>query len=421
MHHQSNGEKVIRSNIVQIIATYIIGISCLGFGAWQIIRAWGNTSNSLLPTIAIIGIGLYLLGDALMAVDEIILKPEKIIIVGNFSEKELTHKQIRDITLSSMRQYRTGFRSKIVKLVVIHPVSGGSISLTRRLGRPELLHETLMNWWEGPISPEQKKPLFSEYKESGESKSMLHDAEPSTISHYINTWDQENKNQESNIPNILIPANEKVLDYLKSVNVFHAMITPYSYDKVNDNRVHSDYSGVFIDKASSLPQNCKYVVYGFPALVHPETGVIFGFAMGMGNSYRLPEKIAEELQAHRDMELSRVRRKKVKKTSSDDFMANYSPPPLESNWWLNGMSFTGNLLRKCYEYYGRGQYNGAGIHLNVNEDLEKTPPPPPFYEAWLDRVFFLLIIVVGLLIVVFINYAMDNFKISDVIDLFKNR
>lgn len=150
MNHQSKGDKVIRSNIIQIIAAYLIGISCSAFGVWQIIRAWGNTSNSLLPNIAIIGIGLYLIGDALMAIDEIILKPEKMIIVGNFSERELTHKQIRNITLSSMRQYRSRFRSKIVRLVVIHPVSGSPIYLTRRLGHPEFLHETLMSWWQGP-------------------------------------------------------------------------------------------------------------------------------------------------------------------------------------------------------------------------------------------------------------------------------
>ena len=150
MNYQPKGEKVIKSSIAKSLAAYIIGLSCLLFGAWQIISAWGNTFAFLLPDLAIIGIGLYVIGNTLMAVDGIILKSDKIIIVGNFSEKELTHKQIRNITLSSMRQYRSRFRTKVIKLVVIHPVSGGSITLNNRLGHPEFLYNTLMTWWEGP-------------------------------------------------------------------------------------------------------------------------------------------------------------------------------------------------------------------------------------------------------------------------------
>ncbi len=145
MNHQSKGEKVIKSNIVKIIAAYIIGISCLLFGVWQIIGAWGNASYSILPDLAIMGIGLYLIGNTMMAVDEIILKPEKIIIIGNFSERELTHKQIRSITLSSV--YLRGVKAKIV---TINPISSGSIIFTNRLGNPELLYNTLLTWWEGP-------------------------------------------------------------------------------------------------------------------------------------------------------------------------------------------------------------------------------------------------------------------------------
>lgn len=146
MNHQFKGEKVIKSSIIKSVAAYIIGLSCLLYGAWQIISTWGNVFDSLLPQLAIIGIGLYLIGNTMMAVDEIILKPDKIIIVGNFSEKELIHKQIRDITLSSLN-LRWGVKGKIV---IIAPVSSGSIVLTNRLGNPEFLYDTLMMWWEGP-------------------------------------------------------------------------------------------------------------------------------------------------------------------------------------------------------------------------------------------------------------------------------
>lgn len=259
---------------------------------------------------------------------------------------------------------------------------------------------------------------FSEYKETSKSKSVLYDEEPPKNTTYY--ADEENKNKENYIPNILIPENEKVIARLKSFNVFHAMILPLSSGKINNDRLHPDFWDEFISKASDLPPDSKYVVYGFPALIHPETGVIFGYAVSMSNTYRLPETIAQELQAYWEKELSRVRRKKMNKNSGDEPGVSYSPPPLESNW-VDSLSFTKNLLRKCYDYYGREQYKSRIVHLNVDEDLKKPPPPPPFYEAWLDRVFFLLILVVGFLIVLFINYAMDNFKISDVIDLFKNR
>ncbi len=146
MNHQPKGEKVIKSSIVKTVASYIIGISCVLFGAWEIISTWGNVSDSLLPELGIIGIGVYLIGNTLMAVDEIILKPEKIIIVGIFSEKELAHKQIRNIDLSSV-SLRWGVRAKIV---VLYPVSGSSIILTNRFGDLEFLYNTLMTWWEGP-------------------------------------------------------------------------------------------------------------------------------------------------------------------------------------------------------------------------------------------------------------------------------
>lgn len=45
----------------------------------------------------------------------------------------------------------------------------------------------------------------------------------------------------------------------------------------------------------ALPEDCRYAVYGWPALVHPRSGVIFGFAQG-AHTYglRLPEALAEE-------------------------------------------------------------------------------------------------------------------------------
>lgn len=222
------------------------------------------------------------------------------------------------------------------------------------------------------------------------------------------------------IPNILIQENEKVIAHLKSINVFHAMILPLSSGKINNDRLHPDYGDEIIRKASNLPPDSKYVIYGFPALVQPETGVIFGYAVSMSNTYRLPETIAQELQAHREKERSRARRKKIKKFSGDEPLASYSPPLLESNW-VDSLSFTSNLLRKCYDYYGREQSQRMVIHLNVDEDLEKAPPPPSFLDNMADRLFFPAILVLGLILVLIGVYFINNLEIRDVINLFKDR
>lgn len=46
---------------------------------------------------------------------------------------------------------------------------------------------------------------------------------------------------------------------------------------------------VFDVLGSDLPETCRWVVYGYPVLVHPETGVIFAFGIGSdGVALRLP-------------------------------------------------------------------------------------------------------------------------------------
>jgi hypothetical protein len=152
-------EKVIKSNIFQAIAAYIIGISFLLFGIFLTVKALEgisissileNISDTLIFGILLIAIGLYMIVDTLMAVQKIIITPEKIVLVGNIGQEELTHEQIFDITLSSMRQHRRGLRSKIIKQVVVHSNSGDYIKLTDRLGNPEFLFDTLIAWWKKP-------------------------------------------------------------------------------------------------------------------------------------------------------------------------------------------------------------------------------------------------------------------------------
>jgi hypothetical protein len=48
----------------------------------------------------------------------------------------------------------------------------------------------------------------------------------------------------------------------------------------------------------TLPERCRWVIYGHPALVQPRTGVVFGFAGGtLGYALRLPEAARREADA----------------------------------------------------------------------------------------------------------------------------
>lgn len=230
-------------------------------------------------------------------------------------------------------------------------------------------------------------------------------------------WEESGYEQKSNLPNIDIPENQNVIAYIKTINSFYESIVPYSYDKVNNDRTHSDFTDFIISSASDLPQNCKYVVYGCAALVHPDNGIIFGFSISMSAYYRLPVRTAKEVDAHFDKIFYRGR-KKAEHLSDADSTAGYSPS-LDSNWSRYGTYLNASLVRKCYDYYGKRLDDNGVIHLDIEEDLQKIHLPT-FFDKVLERLFILSIPVVICLIGLFLMYAMDNFKISEVIDFFKS-
>lgn len=231
-------------------------------------------------------------------------------------------------------------------------------------------------------------------------------------------WEESGYEPKSNLPNIDIPENQNVIAYIKTINSFFEPIVPYAYDKVNNERNHPDLTDFIASFASKLPSDCKYVVYGCAALVHPESGIIFGFAVSMSAYFRLPSTTAKEVDAHFDKVFSRGRKKNAKKQSDERSSAS-SFSSLDSNWSRYGTYLTESLVRKCYEYYGKRRDDNGVIHLDIEQDLQEIHLPN-FFDDVLDRLFFLLIIGGGFALVFFILYAMDNFRISDVIDFFKN-
>ncbi len=255
-------------------------------------------------------------------------------------------------------------------------------------------------------------------KESRQSDSLYGDEVSTSPPLYEkHGWEESGYEPKSNLPNIDIPENENVIAYIKNINSFYEPIVPYAYDRVNNERNHPDLTDFIASFAPTLPSACTYVVYGCAALVHPESGIIFGFAISMSAYFRLPSRTAKEVEAHFDKIFYRGQKKA--KPRSDDGSATGYFPPLDSNWSRYGTYLTASLVRKCYDYYGRRRDDNGVIQLNIKEDLQEIHLPT-FFDKVLDRLFLLLILGGGAALVLFILYAMDNFKISDVIEFFKN-
>lgn len=206
--------------------------------------------------------------------------------------------------------------------------------------------------------------------------------------------DETHRYQENTVPNIHVPENRNVLSYLKEMHPFHQIILPFSADKVNQDITPSDFIGRF-SSMSSLPANSKYVIYGCEALVHPETGIIFGFIIGTSAIYRLPDNILKEV---RESNITNFR------TAKDNGISNTEN--LESSW-VSSPSITEQLVHKCFEYYAQTSPEHEEVHLNF--DLDLTTPRTREFEKRdrLTRLLPLAIIVAVCVLGVLLWYAAD--------------
>ena len=210
---------------------------------------------------------------------------------------------------------------------------------------------------------------------------------------------ESNDYQNSTIPNIHLPENKKVLAYLKELHPFKEIIVPFSAGKVSQDITPSDFIGRF-SVMSSLPENSKYVIYGTEALVHPETGIIFGFITGTSVIYRLPDNLLKEVTEGNLTNFRMVR----------DHGMNMEN--LESNW-VSSPSITEQLVRKCFEYYGETSAEPEEVHLNFDMDLT-TPRTREFEEKerrgrLLPLGVILVVCVVGVLLLYAANYVINLF------------
>jgi hypothetical protein len=176
---------------------------------------------------------------------------------------------------------------------------------------------------------------------------------------------ESNRDQENTIPNIHVPENERVLSYFKEAHPFREIIVPFSAEKVSKDITPSDFIGRF-SSLSSLPEDSKYVVYGHEVLVHPKTGIIFGFITGTSVIYRLPDNLLKEVMDGNIINFH------VVKDIDGNGMEN-----LESNW-VSSPSITEQLVYKCFEYYGQISPEPEIVHLNF--DLDLTTPRTREFE-----------------------------------------
>jgi hypothetical protein len=213
----------------------------------------------------------------------------------------------------------------------------------------------------------------------------------------MNQSDQSEEHQA--IPNIHVPENKNVIAYLKEMHPFKEIIVPFSAEKVNQDITPSDFIGRFASM-SSLPENSKYVIYGTEALVHPTTGIIFGFIIGTSVIYRLPDNILKEVR-----ENSLVNFRAMKNSSG-------KMEELESNW-VSSPSITEQLVRKCFEYHGQASPEEEVVHLNFEMDLT-TPRTREFVEQerrsrLMPLGVIVVVCVVGVLLLYAANYVIQLF------------
>jgi hypothetical protein len=203
---------------------------------------------------------------------------------------------------------------------------------------------------------------------------------------------ESDSSQTNTIPNVHVPENEKLLSYLKEMHPFKEIIVPFSEKRVSQDTVPADLIGR-LSSIAGLPENSKYVVYGREALVHPETGIIFGFISGTNVIYRLPDTLLEEV---REGNISNFR------TAKDMGM------DLESNW-VSSRSITEQLVIKCFEYYGQASGEKEVVHLNFDLDLTTPRTPESEKQERSRRLLPLAMLIVACVLMGLVWYAFNSF------------
>lgn len=93
------------------------------------------------------------------------------------------------------------------------------------------------------------------------------------------------------------PANEGVVRYLERTRSSTPDVRPPREKHLDywECGSHPDVVERIWDKlGKDLPTECRQVVLGTPALVHPRSGVVLAIAFGMQYGLRLPNRVVQE-------------------------------------------------------------------------------------------------------------------------------
>ncbi|MBI5118662.1 hypothetical protein HZA56_19515 [Candidatus Poribacteria bacterium] len=143
-------------------------------------------------------------------------------------------------------------------------------------------------------------------------------------------------------------ANGGILRYLRSGSKGHSQPSAAPEDIQNpyyDLGTHPEIVARIWDEITvKLTTDCRCVVYGAPALVHPESGIIFGFAGGTQTyALRLPEPERREAirkgaeQVHTYMDGSKL---DLKDFGKEWVFGGWFD--IEAEWCLAAYEFAGN-------------------------------------------------------------------------------
>jgi hypothetical protein len=194
------------------------------------------------------------------------------------------------------------------------------------------------------------------------------------------------------IPDIHIQVNEGVLSYLKNTSPYREAIVQFDRALLNNTQepAISDSIQYFLLQAEKLPQQCEYVIYGCPAVVHPESGIIFGFQNGSEIFYRLPPATVETIGKHFEMVFDEEAG--IRPGSSN---GNSEFRTFDKHWINHGSYLTPSLLQKCYDF--NKSVHNKSINLNINEDLKKLFPTrsEKITNRIINLLIFVLVIIAG--------------------------
>jgi hypothetical protein len=200
------------------------------------------------------------------------------------------------------------------------------------------------------------------------------------------------------IPDVHMPVNEVVLSHLQSSAPYREAIVHFDRALLNNTQepAISDSIQYFLLQAEKLPQQCEYIIYGCPAIVHPESRIIFGFQKGSEIFYRLPPVAVETISKHFEMVFNESAGIKPGSNHGNSIFKAF-----DKHWINHGSYLTPSLLQKCYDF--NGSVHNQSIDLNIKEDLRKLfPTRSEKIMNWLLNLSILILAIVALVVLYYV-------------------